>query len=53
MDTTRVQGTITEEHADEIESVFGVEIANRVRNATTATTFLAILFNLDDNGGHD
>lgn len=43
-ETTNVQGFITEDHVEEVEAVFGEELADQVRNAPEGTTFLSLLF---------
>jgi len=43
---TRCKGTITEEHTNEVESVYGKEVADRLRNAKEGETFLNVLFQM-------
>lgn len=43
---TRCKGTITEEHTNEVESVYGKEVADRLRNAKEGETFLQVLFQM-------
>ena len=44
---TRCKGTITEDHADEVNEVFGTEVAERLANADEGETFLNILFQMN------
>jgi hypothetical protein len=43
----RCLGTITEDHAEEVESVFGAEVAERLANAAEGETFLNVLFQMN------
>ena len=43
----RCLGTITEDHAEEVESVVGAGVAERLANAEQGETFLNILFRME------
>jgi hypothetical protein len=43
---TRCKGTITEQHTDEVESILGKEVADRLRVAKEGETFLNVLFQM-------
>ena len=43
METTKVAGTITEKHTEEVKDIFGEEVAKRLEQCE-GKTFLDILF---------
>jgi hypothetical protein len=47
-ETAKVKGFINETHKAEIAEVFGEEMAAKVANADGNTTFLSLLFNLNN-----
>lgn len=44
MNETKVAGFINESHTDEVRSVFGDELAEKLAAAPPGTTFLQLLF---------
>lgn len=44
---SKVKGTITEQHVDDVRGVFGSELADRLSEAGEGDTFLNILFQME------